>query len=196
MTDKELRRLGRAALLDLLIEQMEKNEQLELKISKLERQLKNRTMTVSSTGSMAEAAQELKQYMDNIRAVNQHCDEIIEQAKKQAAAIISEAQSQAREIRSDAQSKSDFSDYTYETPTRAPRLSAPQESKQVPRQSVKSSEKSRRSTEYKSEYSAKEDNRRKTSGKKRDPVIDPFSDAPLDDTLDRAFSEMRRRNSR
>lgn len=52
MTSKELRRLSRRQLLQMLISQMEENQQLR-------RQLENYTLVMENTGTLAEAALKL-----------------------------------------------------------------------------------------------------------------------------------------
>ena len=78
MTDKELKRLSRAELLELLLEQVEENEKLRQKNSELEKQLEDRVIKISEAGSIAEAALTLngvfeaaeaaaKQYLDSLK---------------------------------------------------------------------------------------------------------------------------------
>ena len=55
MTEKQLRRLRRPALIELLIEQIEENERLEARLSEANDQLRNREITISNAGSIAEA---------------------------------------------------------------------------------------------------------------------------------------------
>ena len=59
MTDKELRRLGRQELLELLLEQREENEALRQQVQDLEIQLADRQIHLTEAGTMAEAALKL-----------------------------------------------------------------------------------------------------------------------------------------
>lgn len=78
MTDKELRRMNRSELLELLIKQMEENIALKEKLESAETELQNRKLTVTNAGSLAEAALQLNgifeaaeaaaaQYLENVR---------------------------------------------------------------------------------------------------------------------------------
>lgn len=80
MTDKELKRMSRAELLELLIEQMEENEQLRRKLAEANAQLADRQVTLERAGSIAKAALELnkvfeaadlaaRQYVESVRRV-------------------------------------------------------------------------------------------------------------------------------
>ena len=59
MTDKELKKLSRSELLELLIDQMKENEKLRLKLKKAYRQLRDRKIVMEQAGSIAEAALQL-----------------------------------------------------------------------------------------------------------------------------------------
>lgn len=78
MTDKELKHLSRAELLEMLLAQMEENEKLKRRLQDAEADLDNRRIAISEAGTMAEAALRLngvfeaadlaaKQYLENIR---------------------------------------------------------------------------------------------------------------------------------
>ena len=78
MTEKELKRLSRAELLELLLEQVEENEALRAEIANLKGQLEDRAIKIENAGSIAEAALRLngvfeaaeaaaKQYVDSLK---------------------------------------------------------------------------------------------------------------------------------
>ena len=78
MTDKELKRLSRAELLELLINQMKENEVLRTRLAGAEARLDSRMLEIEDAGTMAEAAMRLnavfasadaaaKQYLDIIK---------------------------------------------------------------------------------------------------------------------------------
>lgn len=107
MTDKKLRKLRRAALIELLIEQLEENERLTGEIDRLHKQLQDREIAIENAGSIAEAALVLNdvflaaenaatQYVDNLARINNRCDEILSNAQQEAARIIREAQEQVQ----------------------------------------------------------------------------------------------------
>ena len=110
MTDKELRKLSRPELLELLITQVKENEQLRAEIAALNEQLQNRMIQIEKTGSIAEASLALndvfsaaeaaaKQYLENVkwRADNQDaiCAQKIAEAEKEAEAILLRAKIQS-----------------------------------------------------------------------------------------------------
>ncbi|XCP84613.1 DNA repair protein [Roseburia hominis] len=81
MTDKELRRLSRAELLEMLLVQVEENEKLKLQIEEMQTQLDNRQIMIDKAGSIAEAAMQLNgvfqaaeaaaaQYLENIQRLS------------------------------------------------------------------------------------------------------------------------------
>ncbi len=87
MKDKDLRRLSRGDLVEILLLLQQENEQLrgELELAKLE--LENRQIKINNAGSIAEASLQLngvfmaaedacKQYADNIQTLSQRQEEI------------------------------------------------------------------------------------------------------------------------
>ncbi len=118
MTEKELKRLNRRELLEILLEQVKENELLKAEISELKAKLEEREIKLSAAGNIAEASLELnnvfksaqmaaEQYIDNVRALNPEADaqgaELILQAEEQARKIIEEAKLQRNEILNSAQ---------------------------------------------------------------------------------------------
>ena len=80
MTDKELKKLSRAELLEMLIEQSKRADELQAKLDKAEEELNSRQLKVDEAGSIAEASLRLsgvfeaaqaasEQYLENIRAL-------------------------------------------------------------------------------------------------------------------------------
>lgn len=78
MTDRELRKLSRAELLELLLEETRENEKLRAQVEEMEEQLKDRRILLGQAGSIAEAALRLngvfeaaeeaaQQYLENVR---------------------------------------------------------------------------------------------------------------------------------
>lgn len=87
MTEKELKKLGRVDLLEILIEQGKEIERLKTDLEKAEAKLKERSLKIEKAGSIAEAsllingvyeaAQEsAKQYLENIENLSQKQEEI------------------------------------------------------------------------------------------------------------------------
>lgn len=78
MTEKELRRLSRMDLLEMLLEQSKEVEQLRAELETVKKQLEDRRIMEQEAGSIAEAALRLNkvfeaaqqaadQYLENIR---------------------------------------------------------------------------------------------------------------------------------
>ena len=80
MTEKELRRLSRAELLEMLLAQTEENRQLKRELQEAREALTDRKIAIEEFGSMAEAAlrlngvfeaadQAVRQYLENMERV-------------------------------------------------------------------------------------------------------------------------------
>lgn len=97
MMDKELKRLSRAELLEMLLAQVEENKKLKICLDEMQAQLDNRQIMLNEAGSIAEAALRLNgvfqsaetaaaQYLENIRRLSGEeevvCQRIEEEAKK------------------------------------------------------------------------------------------------------------------
>lgn len=121
MTERELRRLGRGDLLNLLLEQSLENQRLREQLQSAQDALADRTLRIEKAGSIAEASLQLsgvfeaaqeacRQYTDNIMRLSQREEEICAQRDKEsqekAAQIIEEAQKQAEETIGSAQKQS------------------------------------------------------------------------------------------
>lgn len=123
MTDKELRKLNRAELLEMLIAQMKENDALREQLEAALRQLESREIKISKAGSIAEAALQLngifeaadaaaKQYLANVQSGNRQqadcaqleeetrkkCDEMIAAAEKRCAARERATEARCREL--------------------------------------------------------------------------------------------------
>ena len=69
MTDKELRRLSRKELLEMLIDQSKEMERLQAALRTSEMKAKNREITIQTAGSIAEAALALNGIFEAAQAV-------------------------------------------------------------------------------------------------------------------------------
>ena len=89
MTDKELRRLSRRELLEMLVTATEENERLRGELAQARAELESRRILLDKSGSMAEAALRLngvfeaadraaQQYLENIRRMAEESREIHE----------------------------------------------------------------------------------------------------------------------
>lgn len=117
MTDKELRRLSRRDLLEMLLSQTEENEALRKKLARAEAKLQERTIVMEKAGSLAEAALSLsgvfqaadeaaQQYVDSLRKINEEqdafCRQVREKAQQDANRIRQEADQYSKKVRADA----------------------------------------------------------------------------------------------
>lgn len=106
MTNKELKKLSRSDLLEILVEQSEKIESLEKALSLAKVELEDRRIAISKAGSIAEASLELnklfqtaenaaQQYLENIERLSGAQEEICAkreaESQRKASMIISEA---------------------------------------------------------------------------------------------------------
>ncbi len=117
MTSKELKRLSRGELLEILIEQMEENDRLKEQIQEMQRKLEDRQIVLNEAGSIAEAALRLngifdaaqnaaKQYLESIQGMCADQDKlresILQKAKAEAAAIRQSADAYSAKVRREA----------------------------------------------------------------------------------------------
>ena len=102
MTEKELKKLNRYQLLELLIIQTERADKLQASLEDAEKQLKEKETKISTLGSIAEASLQLRGVFD---AAQDAADMYIEAAKNKAAEIEEEAKKRSHEIIADAMAK-------------------------------------------------------------------------------------------
>ncbi len=85
MTDKELRKLKRIEILELLLEQSKENERLRAEIAAVNKKLEDKEIAIKESGSIAEAALKLNgifeaaqkaadQYLENLKLQNENSD--------------------------------------------------------------------------------------------------------------------------
>ncbi|MDO4815894.1 MAG: hypothetical protein Q4A83_04730 [Bacillota bacterium] len=106
MTDKELKRLGRTELLEMLLEQTDENEKLKAELEAAKEKLSSREIIINNSGSLAEASLHLNgvfaaaqaaadQYLENIRNSESYCERIKAEAERSAAGTIAAAEAKA-----------------------------------------------------------------------------------------------------
>lgn len=118
MTDKELRRLSRAELVDIIFELQKRCEECYGTIDKLQKALDEKELRMAKAGSIAEAAVQIngvleaaqaaaEQYLLSIRAAektaqaklavtDRQCQTMLESAAQKAAEIIASAEQKLR----------------------------------------------------------------------------------------------------
>ena len=118
MTDRELKKLKRNELLEMLIAQIDENERLKHRMEEQKRQLQDRQIAVEQAGSIAEAALKLngvfeaaqsaaQQYLENVQRLSTEQDSICRRkmvdAEKKAAEILAEADAYKNKSRLEAE---------------------------------------------------------------------------------------------
>lgn len=108
MTEKELKKLSRMELLELLVEQTERCEELERKLADAEQELKDQTLNVNEVGTLAEACIKVnkvleaadaaaKQYLANIKVYDEKKKEMLAEAERRCAEMEHVAQTKVAE---------------------------------------------------------------------------------------------------
>lgn len=107
MTEKELKKLSRADLLELLLQERRENEKLRMEINSLKRKLADRTIKIQNAGSIAEASLQLSgifdtaqkaanQYLENIRILSEKQKKICKQTEAETIAKCKAMEAQTR----------------------------------------------------------------------------------------------------
>lgn len=118
MTDKELRRLSRDDLVELLLAQSRTIDELRAQLAQAEGALNERTLQIESSGSIAEAALKVNrvfeaaqaaadQYLLSVRAANSDTDGRVAEAERLSAQIIRTARHKAERIVAEAQEQAE-----------------------------------------------------------------------------------------
>lgn len=118
MTDKELRKLSRRELLEMLIDQANELQALRDKLAEAENALQDRSVKIDQAGSIAEAALQLngvfntaqaacQQYMDNIRCLSERqekiCAQMEAESKAKAKSLVEAAEKKKADLEHDTQ---------------------------------------------------------------------------------------------
>jgi len=106
LKEKDLRKLNRYQLLELLVIQTERADELQRKLEELEERASEQSLNLSKLGSIAEASLQLSGVFEAsqkaaglyLDAARRQAGEIVEDARRQAAAIIKDAETKARYI--------------------------------------------------------------------------------------------------
>ena len=118
MTDRELRKLSRKELLELLLAQVKENEALKAQLDNAAAELNSREIAIDKAGSIAEASLLLNgvfeaaqaagaQYLENIQRLSGDQDRVCAQKQARADAILQDAENRARTMLGEAKRKSD-----------------------------------------------------------------------------------------
>ena len=122
MTEKELRRLNRTELMELLLEVSREKEKIQEELDEAREKLSSRELNVSECGSIAEAALKVNrifedaqeaadQYLENIRRpqvdMQAKCEEMEKEARRYCAKLVRTAEKKAATIEQEAEEKAD-----------------------------------------------------------------------------------------
>lgn len=122
MTDRELRRLHREDLLQILIAQQKQIEDLTAALQDAEEALQNRTVAIEESGSLAEAALKLNDVFtaaqkaadmyiaetrERSQRLIQEADETLTKARAEAAELARQARREAADLVDDAKREAD-----------------------------------------------------------------------------------------
>ena len=102
MTEKELHKLNRYQLLELLIMQTQEVETLREQLANLTEQQQQQELRIADLGSVAEASLQLSGVFE---AAQDAADRYVEAARKQAEDIVAQATRQAEEMLRRAENK-------------------------------------------------------------------------------------------
>lgn len=131
MTGKELRKLGRPQLLELLVAQSKEMESLKERLAEAEAQLANRSLAIDTAGSIAEASLALsgifeaaeaaaEQYLENIKELSgrqekvcmqkeaenrEKASEIMRKAQRGADLLLNSAREECRRLEEETRSQ-------------------------------------------------------------------------------------------
>lgn len=114
MAERELKKLDRAELIEIIYELQKREKEYLAKIDNLEATLNDKTIKISEAGSIAEAALKLNgifesaqaaadQFLDSIHAANRDEEEKLAQTEAKCKAMINEAEKEAERIVSEAE---------------------------------------------------------------------------------------------
>lgn len=107
MTDKELRRLGRPELIEIIYQLEKSREESRQEIDRLQARLQDRTLRLSEAGSIAQAALQVNGVMEAAQAAADQYVQAAEADRQQARTELADAQTQADAILADAQAQAD-----------------------------------------------------------------------------------------
>ncbi len=106
MTEKELKRLGRRELIEIIAVMKKRETELEARLEKAEKLLADRTIKISNAGSIAEASLSLNgvfdaaqaaadTYLQSLHAANSSLELRMTQAQKECDALLKGAEQEA-----------------------------------------------------------------------------------------------------
>ena len=117
--EKELKRLSRRELVDVIYQMKKNEEQMQEKIASLQNELQDKRIQISVAGSIAEAATDITKIFSVAQATADiYLEEIAhrkEETEKECEAMISEAKKKAEQILSENEKKLEALKEQYQT---------------------------------------------------------------------------------
>ena len=122
MTENELKKLSRADLLEILLDQSKEKESLQQQLDDALAELRQRQLKIDKAGSIAEAALQVNgvleaaqnagaQYLENIERLSKEqesiCARLMEECEKKTGQLYAETQQKCWVMESDTQEKCD-----------------------------------------------------------------------------------------
>ena len=122
MTEKELKKLSRADLLEILLDQSKEKESLQQQLDDALAELRQRQLKIDKAGSIAEAALQVNgvleaaqnagaQYLENIERLSKEqesiCARLMEECEKKTGQLYAETQQKCRVMEINTQEKCD-----------------------------------------------------------------------------------------
>lgn len=120
MTDKELHKLSRKELLELMLEQSRKLDELREQLRQAQEQLTSRRLLLNKAGSIAEAALQVnrvfeaaqaaaEQYLENVQTLSgrqaEVCQQLADESQKKAEALLRETQARCQTMEAQTRAK-------------------------------------------------------------------------------------------
>lgn len=97
MTEKELKKLKRVDLLELLLAQIKENEKLQAELQKASEELQSRKIAIENAGSIAEASLQLNGVFKAVEAAGAQYLENIQRLKLEQVDICARLEAESRE---------------------------------------------------------------------------------------------------
>lgn len=120
MTDKELQKLGRRELLELLLDQSRQSDDLREQLQRAQEKLASRQLLLNKAGSIAEASLQLnqvfeaaqaaaEQYLENVETLSgrqtEVCRQLTEESQQKADALLNETQAKCQAMEAEVQAR-------------------------------------------------------------------------------------------
>ncbi len=116
MTNKELKKLSRSELLEMLIAKSREAETLKIQLKEERKKLEDRRIIIHNAGSIAEASLQLngvfeaaqkavEQYTENMQRQADICAELEKESKKRAQKLLSDTEAKCADMEAQTQEK-------------------------------------------------------------------------------------------